>query len=81
MPPAIAVVPSHVSDVEESRHSTTVTSGTRSVVIAGTGSVYANRVLADNPVMYLRYDEPADVFRLLDSTTIGSDCQPSIWYW
>ncbi len=52
----------HTYRVTASDGTSTVSSGTRSVVVTGTGSVYATRVLADNPVMYLRYDEPADVF-------------------
>ncbi len=60
--PGLQYGSSHTYRVTVSDGTSTVTSVTRSVTVAGTGSPYATRVLADNPTMYLRYDEPADVF-------------------
>ena len=53
---------SHSYRVSVTDGANTVTTGSRSIVVASKDSAYASRVLADGATSLWRYDEPADVF-------------------
>ena len=52
----------HSYKVSASDGTNTRTSTATSVTVAGSASAYQARVLADNPTLYLRYDEPGNTF-------------------